>query len=159
MILLKFGGSSVADAKRIKQIAKIIDDYKNQKNLVIVVSALQGVTNLLEESGTHAVNGSAEFIGTLKTIESRHFEIINELVDSKNRTEIAAQIKMLCNEAEEICQGISILGEYSQRSKAKLLSLGERMSSGVISASLNNLGHTNKLINAQELLVTDDNCG
>ena len=157
MIVLKFGGSSVANAQRIKQIAKIIDEYKNQKSLVIVVSALQGVTNLLEESGTHAVKGSTDFIGTLKTIESRHFEIINELVDSKNRTEIAAQIKMLCNEAEEICQGISILGEYSQRSKAKLLSLGERMSSGVISASLNHLGHPNKLINAQELLVTDDN--
>jgi len=157
MIVLKFGGSSVANAQRIKQIAKIVNEYKQHKNLAIVVSALQGVTNLLEESGMHAVKGSNDFVGTLKTIESRHFEMINELVDSKNRTEIAAYIKMLCNEAEDICQGIAILGEYSERSKAKLLSLGERMSSGVISAALNHLGHPNKLINAQELLVTDDN--
>lgn len=157
MIVLKFGGSSVADAKRIRQIAKIIEEYKHHKKIVIVVSALQGITNLLEESGTLALNGTDNYNDTLNIIETRHFEIINELVDSKNRTEIAAHIKMLCNEAEEICQGIAILGEYSDRSKAKLLSLGERMSSGVISSALNHLGHRNQLINAQRVLVTDSN--
>ncbi len=157
MIILKFGGSSVADANRIRQIAKIIDEYKYQNNLIIVVSALQGVTNLLEESGYLALTGTNDYNDTLKIIENRHFEIINELVDSKNRTEIAAHLKMLCNEAEDICHGISILGEYSDRSKAKLLSLGERMSSGVISAAFNHLGHPNQLVNTQEILVTDSN--
>jgi len=156
MIVLKFGGSSVADAKRIRQIAKIIDEYKHHDRIAIVVSALQGITNLLEESGNQALNSSKAYYDTLKIIEDRHFEIINELVNPKNRTEIAAHIKMLCNEAEEICQGISILGEYSNRSKAKLLSIGERMSSGVISSALNHLGHRNQLINSQDIIVTDD---
>ena len=157
MIILKFGGSSVANARRIRQIAKIIDQYDHHSKISIVVSALQEITNLLEESGTLALGGTKDFNSTLKTIEDKHFEIINELVDPKNRTEIAAHIKMLCNEAEEICQGISILGEYSDRSKAKLLSIGERMSSGVISSSLNHLGHRNQLINAQKLITTDSN--
>jgi len=157
MIVLKFGGSSVADAQRIKQISTIINDYKQHKNLIVVVSALQGVTNLLEESGIKALNGDSDITTTLKTIECRHFDIINELVEAKNRTEIAAKIKMLCNEAEEICQGISILGEYSDRSKAKLLSLGERMSSWVISASFNQLGHHNQWVGAQDIFVTDSN--
>ena len=157
MIVLKFGGSSVADALRIRQISKIINQYDKNTNLIVAVSALKGITNLLEESGSLALTGTSDFSNTLKTIEERHFEIINELIEPKNRTEIAAHIKMLCNEAEEICHGISILGEYSNRSKAKLLSIGERMSSGVISSSLNQLGNSNKLINSQEFLITDNN--
>lgn len=55
MQILKFGGSSVANAERIEQLAKIIGRYKGQKQLVVVVSALQGVTNLLENSAKAAL--------------------------------------------------------------------------------------------------------
>lgn len=157
MIVIKFGGSSVANPKRIRQIAKVIENYSDKKPLIVVVSALAGITNLLEESGKQALQGSRDFTSTLQQVEDRHFEIINELVDPKNRSEIAAHIKMLCNEADEICQGIVILGEYSDRSKAKLLSLGERMSSGVISSALNHLGQRNSLIDTREIIITDDN--
>ena len=157
MIVIKFGGTSVADAKRIRQISKVLDKYSDKKPLIIVVSALAGITNLLEESGKQALEGSRVFIDTLQQIEDRHFDIINQLVDPKNRSEIAAHIKLLCNEADEICHGISILGEYSDRSKAKLLTLGERMSSGIISSALNHLGHRNQLINTSKVLITDDN--
>lgn len=157
MIVLKFGGTSVADAKRIRQIAKIITKYGEQPQLTIVVSALSGITNLLEKSGELALQGSPNFNQVIHEIEEKHFEIINQLVDPKNRSEIAAHIKVICNEAEEICQGISILGEYSNRSKAKLLSLGERMSSGVISSSLNHLGHRNQLLDTRKIIITDDN--
>jgi aspartokinase/homoserine dehydrogenase 1 len=155
MYILKFGGTSVADAKRIRQLSDVVSRYNNQKQLTIVVSALAGVTNLLEESGRLALEGSKKYADLVKQIEERHFEIINQLVDPKNRSEIAAHIKMLCNEAEEICQGILILSEYSSRSRAKLLSLGERMSSGVISSALNHLGHLNQLIDARKLIITD----
>jgi len=157
MIVIKFGGSSVADPKRIRQIAKIIDRYRETDKLIVVVSALAAVTNLLELSGNQALKGIKEYIDTLKTIEDRHFDIINQLVEPKNRSEIAAHIKMLCNEAEEICQGILILGEYSARSKAKLLSLGERMSSAVICSALNHLGHRNQLVDARNIIITDNN--
>ena len=157
MIVLKFGGSSVADSQRIKQISKILNtQYKDYSNITIVVSALQGITNLLEESGSLALKKD-NFTNIVKTIEERHFEIINELVSPKNRTEIAANIKILCNEIEDICQGIYILGEYSSHSKARLLSIGESMSSSVISYALNYLGHNNTLINTKELIITDNN--
>lgn len=157
MIVIKFGGTSVADANRLRQISKIIDKYSSNKPLIVVVSALSGVTNLLEESGALALNGSKEFLDTLQKVQDRHFEIINQLVDPKNRSEIAAHIKMLCNEAEEICQGIAILGEYSDRSKAKLLCLGERMSSAIISAALNHLGNINQWIDSRKIIITDNN--
>ncbi|MCK9205826.1 MAG: bifunctional aspartate kinase/homoserine dehydrogenase I [Salinivirgaceae bacterium] len=157
MIVLKFGGTSVADAKRIRQISGIIGQYEGSKKLAIVVSALSGVTNMLEECGKQALQNQKKYIDLIKEIEDRHFEIINQLVDPKNRSEIAAHIQLLCNEAEDICQGISILNEYSDRSKAKLLSLGERMSAGVISSALNHLGHRNHLLDTRNLIITDSN--
>jgi aspartokinase/homoserine dehydrogenase 1 len=155
MIVIKFGGTSVADAKRIRLVSDIINQYQEQAQLIVVVSALSGITNLLEESGKLALQGDKNFIETIQQIEDRHFEIINQLVDPKNRSEIAAHIKLLCNEAEEICQGISILGECSNRSKAKLLSLGELMSSGVISSAFNHLGHRNQLVDIRKVIITD----
>lgn len=156
MIVIKFGGTSVADAKRIRLVSNIVSQYQEQSQLIIVVSALSGITNLLEESGRLALQGEKDFSQTIQQIEDKHFEIINQLVELKNHSEIAAHIKMLCNEAEEICQGISILGEYSDRSKAKLLSLGERMSSGVISSALNHLGHRNQLLDSRKIIITDN---
>lgn len=157
MIVLKFGGSSIADAKKIRCVADIINKYNQQKPIVVIVSALADVTNMLENCGNQALNKLHNYIDTIKLIEDKHFEVINELVDPKNRSEIAAHIKLLCNEAEEICRGISILGEYSDRSKAKLLSLGEQMSSGVISSALNHLGCRNQLFDSCKLIITDNN--
>ncbi len=157
MIVIKFGGTSVADAKRIRQISVVINRYSEQKPLIIVVSALAGVTNLLEESSEQALTNSKNLAATLQKIEDKHFDIVNQLVDPKNRSEIAAHIKLLCNEAEEICQGISILRECSNKSKAKLLSLGERMSSGIICSALNHLGHRNQLIETRKIIITDNN--
>lgn len=156
MIVLKFGGTSVADAKRLRIVSEIIGSYHEASQLIIVVSALSGITNLLEESGKLALSGNKAFVDAIQQIEDRHFEIINQLIDPKNRSEIAAHIKILCNEAEEVCQGIAILGEWSNRSKAKLLSLGEQMSSGVISSALNHLGHRNQLLDSRKIIITDN---
>lgn len=156
MIVLKFGGSSVADANRIRQVSKVIDQYTNTQNLTIVVSALGGITNLLETSGQEAFNNDLNYQHTIQEIEDRHFAVINELINPKNRSEIAALIKMLCNAADQICHGISILNEYSDKSKAKLLSLGEQMSSSLISSCLNHLGHRNEWVDTGELIITDN---
>ncbi len=156
MKIIKFGGTSVANAQRIEQIANIISNYYKNDKLVIVVSALSGVTNLLEKCGNDALTGANAYTISLKEIEEKHFEIISKLVEAKNRSEIAAKIKMLCNEAEDICNGISILGEYSARSKAKLLSLGELMSSNLISCALNHLGHDNIWLDSRNIIKTDN---
>ncbi len=157
MIVVKFGGTSVADADRIKQIAHILAQYPEKKPLIVVLSALSGVTNLLEQAGVQSLSNNKDFEQTIQEIEHKHFDIINALVEAKNRSEIAAQIKMLCNEAEEICQGISILGEYSNRSKARLLSLGELMSSKLITSALQHLGVAASWFDTRQIFVTDAN--
>lgn len=156
MIVLKFGGTSVANANKIKEIANIVSRYIDKTNIVLVVSALSGITNQLEECGNQAVSDNKSFLDTIKLIEEKHFEIINALVVPKNHSEIAAKIKLFCNEIEDICRGISILKEYTDRSKARLLSLGELMSSVVISSALEHLGHKNQWVDSREIILTDN---
>ncbi len=137
MQILKFGGSSVANAERIEQLAKIVGRYGKQ-DLVVVVSALQGVTNLLENSAKAALEGSEQYTEFIDEIRRRHIEIINELVADDQKNAMTEFIKDRCAEANKICQSIKFLDECSDRTRAKLLSMGERMSSTLISASLNN---------------------
>ena len=157
MQILKFGGSSVANAERIEQLAKIVSRYKKEKELVVVVSALQGVTNLLENSAKAALEGSDQYTEFIDEIRRRHIEIINELVADDQKAAVTEFVKDRCAEANKICQSIKFLDECSDRTRAKLLSMGERMSSTIISASLNNLGLKNILVDSRNIIITDDN--
>ena len=156
MQILKFGGSSVANAERIEQLAKIVGRYGKQ-DLVVVVSALQGVTNLLENSAKAALEGSEQYTEFIDEIRRRHIEIINELVADDQKNAMTEFIKDRCAEANKICQSIKFLDECSDRTRAKLLSMGERMSSTLISASLNNLGLKNILVDSRDIIITDSN--
>lgn len=157
MQILKFGGSSVANAERIEQLAKIIGRYKNQDQLIVVVSALQGITNLLENSAKSALEGSEQYTEFVNEIRNRHIEIINELVADEQKNAMTEFIKDRCSEINKICQSIKFLDECSDRTKAKILSMGERMSSTIISASLNNLGKKNILVDTRNIIITDKN--
>ncbi|MBO7496509.1 MAG: hypothetical protein J6T98_08135, partial [Salinivirgaceae bacterium] len=131
MQILKFGGSSVANAERIEQLAKIVGRYGKQ-DLVVVVSALQGVTNLLENSAKAALENSDQYTEFIDEIRRRHIEIINELVADDQKNAMTEFIKDRCSEANKICQSVKFLSECSDRTRAKLLSMGERMSSTLI---------------------------
>ncbi len=155
MIVLKFGGTSVATPERIKQIANILSEYPKDKRFLIVVSALSQVTNLLDKAGKKAVAGSVDFTEELKEIETKHFDILNALIPAQAYSGVASQIKMLCSEAATICEGISMLREYTPKSKAHLLSLGERLSSFLISMALNFIGIENKLLDSSAIFKTN----
>lgn len=155
MQILKFGGSSVANAERIEQLSKIVDRYKGQDKLVVVVSALQGVTNLLENSVKSAIEGNEQYTESISEIKNRHIEIINKIVADTQKAELTTFVENCCSETSKICQSIKFLGECSDRTKAKLLSMGERMSSAVISAALNNFGQKNILIDARNIIITN----
>ena len=157
MQILKFGGSSVANAERIEQLAKIIGRYKSQDQIIVVVSALQGITNLLENSAKSALEGSEQYTEFIDQIRKRHLEIIDELVADGEKSAMEEFIKDRCSEINKICQSIKFLDECSDRTKAKILSMGERMSSTLISASLNNLGKKNILVDSRNIIITDKN--
>ena len=126
---MKFGGSSVADAERIKHVASIIQAYKDERPLVIL-SAMGDTTDHLLEAADFAVNGKVD----VSRIEKLHLDTAEILgID-------VPAVKELLGELKTLLTGISMLHELSKRSRDYLVSFGERMSVGLMSAYLNKCG-------------------
>lgn len=156
MIVLKFGGSSVGSVDSIRQVIKVIGDYPTEKQLVVVVSAMQGVTNLLEAAGEFSVANPKGYVNHIKEIEDKHKAVIEALVADDKKTELTQYVCELCREAEDICKGIEILREYSDKAKARLMSIGERLSSRLISAAFSAAGLDNEWVNSADFIITDE---
>ncbi len=126
MIVMKFGGSSVANAERIKHVASIIQAYKEERPLVIL-SAMGDTTDHLLEAADLAVNGKVD----IEKVEKLHLDTAKELdVD-------VPAVKELLGELKTLLTGISMLHELSKRSRDYLVSFGERMSVRLMAAYLN----------------------
>ncbi len=123
---MKFGGSSVANAERIKHVASIIQAYKEERPLVIL-SAMGDTTDHLLEAADLAVNGKVD----IEKVEKLHLDTAKELdVD-------VPAVKELLGELKTLLTGISMLHELSKRSRDYLVSFGERMSVRLMAAYLN----------------------
>ncbi|HRO84144.1 MAG TPA: bifunctional aspartate kinase/homoserine dehydrogenase I [Niabella sp.] len=157
MRVLKFGGSSVANAENIKKVNEIIKKSAQQDKTIIVVSALSGITDLLLQSGTKAADGDEVYKENIRTIEHRHFEAIKQLIPVAHQSQLLSLVKKSINEIEDICNGIFLLSEITPRTKDRLASYGEWLSSQIIAASLNYSDFEITWKDAKELIVTNSN--
>jgi aspartokinase/homoserine dehydrogenase 1 len=157
MRVLKFGGSSVANAENIKKVNEIIKKSAQQDKTIIVVSALSGVTDMLLQSGTKAADGDEVYKENIRTIEHRHFEAIKQLIPVAHQSHLLSLVKKSINEIEDICNGIFLLSEITPRTKDRLASYGEWLSSQIIAASLNYSSFEITWKDAKELIVTNSN--
>lgn len=136
MQVLKFGGSSVANADNIKKVIDIIHQKIKKDTTIVVVSALGGITDLLLESCTLAASGNESYKENLSVIEQRHLQSVRDLIPLTSQSSILSFVKTHCNEIEDICNGIFLLGELSARTKDRMGSYGELLSSKIIAAAL-----------------------
>lgn len=157
MKVLKFGGSSVADAARITEVVRIIQQELGEEKGVVVVSAMGGVTDTLLRCGTLASGGDESYKEVLKELELRHLETVKSLFPIAQQSAVLSWTKKLSNEIEDICNGIFLLGELSARSKDRIVSYGELISSGLLSQRLKIDGIENSWKDARELIRTDSN--
>lgn len=159
MKVLKFGGSSVANAANILKVIEIVKNKGDKEQLVIVASALGGITDLLEKCGEQARTGDEHYQQTLEDIEERHFKAIHELFPLKVQSPIIVDIKMILNELDDICSGIFLLRELFPKTRDLLLGFGERLSALIISGVFNIHHIETKLLDARDLIVTDETYG
>ena len=145
MIVMKFGGSSVANAERIKHVASIIKAYKEKKP-VVVLSAMGDTTDHLLEAADQAVKGIVDVEGVAKL----HKETA-ELLDVNIET-----IQDLLKELNQLLTGISMLKEISKRSRDYLVSFGERMSVRMMAAYLAKEGIPAKFYDAWDIGILSD---
>ncbi len=159
MKVLKFGGTSVANAANIKQSGKIILKNAAAGKQLVVVSALGGITDQLIMIGQMASNGNEEYKTVLETIEKRHLDTARELLPVTNQSGCLSMIKQHCNELEDICEGVFRLQELSLRTKDRIISFGELLSSKIISAFLFSLDEHEAWIDSREVIKTNSSFG
>jgi bifunctional aspartokinase / homoserine dehydrogenase 1 len=159
MQVLKFGGSSVANATNIKQVVNIIHQKTETHKTIVVVSALGGITDLLLKTAQLAVEGNETYKACLQEIETRHLTAIKELIPITAQSSTLSLVKKSCNAIEDICNGIVLLGELSLRTKDNIVHWGEYLSSQIITAKLIAEGCSAKWMDARTLIKTDSSYG
>ena len=155
MQVLKFGGSSVANEKNIKQVSSIIKEAISRDKTIVVVSALGGITDLLLQAGYLASNANNEYKQRLAEIKDRHLETVRLLLPLTHQSSILSTVIQLINDLEDICNGVYLLGELSDRSKDRIASFGEILSSRIMASYLQVSGLDNTWVDSRELIITD----
>jgi aspartokinase/homoserine dehydrogenase 1 len=159
MQVLKFGGSSVANAAHISKCIAIIHKAIEKDKTIVVVSALGGITDNLLHCATAASAGDESYLDWLKSIEQRHLDTVRELIPVTSQSSILSMVKKTCNELEDIFKGIFLLRELSARTKDCVLSFGELLSSRIISAGLISREVSNSWKDSRDLITTDSRFG
>lgn len=159
MQVLKFGGSSVANAENIQKVISIVEGALKKDRTIVVVSALGGITDKLIHCATLAASGDETYKQEVKQIEIRHLDTVRQLVPVSSQSSVLSLVMKLCNEIEDICNGVFLLGELSLRTRDRIISYGEVLSSKIISASIQAKGLVNCWKDSRELILTDSNYG
>ena len=147
MTVMKFGGSSVANAERIKHVASIIKAYKDKKP-VVVLSAMGDTTDHLLDAADKAVTGIVDISGVAKLHEDTAKELGVNI----------QSIELLLGELKQLLTGISMLKELTKRTRDYLVSFGERMSVRMMSEYLNKEGIPAKFYDAWDIgFISDSN--
>lgn len=157
MRVLKFGGSSVANAENINKIVSILKNKLEKEKLIVVVSALGGTTDALISSVVLASQGNVLYKEELKKIENRHLETVKELIPLIKQSRVLSMVVEHCNEIEDICNGVFLLQELTSRTRDRVMSYGELLSSKIISAKFQSVGLENEWIDARKIISTNSN--
>jgi aspartate kinase len=154
---MKFGGTSVGDASCIARVAQIVKDASSEGPVVVVVSAMSGVTNWLIEAATESERGDREPAAALfEALRQQHDAALAALIQSKERrAQIAARMEAIFVEGERLCKGTALLRELTPRTLDAVSSLGERLSAPMVAGAMEELGVRSESVEATELIVTD----
>jgi aspartokinase/homoserine dehydrogenase 1 len=154
--VLKFGGSSVADAGRIMAVARIIQDATKASSVVAVVSAMGGVTDRLLAAAASAVRGERDTLGDL---ERRHLEAVEMVAREGEWPQLCERVTVLVAEVRDLLRGVQLLGECSARTRDAISGMGERLSAPIVAAALRAIGVDAEPCDARDLIRTDRQFG
>ena len=134
MKVIKFGGTSVGSANSILSVKRIVEAINEP--LIVVVSALGGITDKLINTSKMAASGDASYENEFREIVYRHVEMIKEVIPAgESQVALQRQVGELLNELKDIFQGIYLIKDLSQKTSDTIVSYGERLSS-IIAAQL-----------------------
>jgi aspartate kinase len=155
MIVMKFGGTSVQDAKAIERAAAIVKGRLAQKP-VVVVSAMAKVTDQLLAMARAAGAGDRKTALKLcRTLQERHYNTAGELLGTALFTEFHGDLGADFENLEELLRGISAVGELTPRTTDYVAAFGEMLSSKIVTAAFAGMGLASALVDSRDCIVTD----
>ena len=157
MKVLKFGGTSVANAKNIELVKDIVS--KSTSKTAVVVSAFGGVTDLLLEAAQLASIHQESYKDVFLKIEERHINTIKELIPVTNQSKVLSKVKTELNILETLLEGAFFIGEITPKLSDKIVSYGELLSSYIISEYFIGQGLNAAYKDSRELIKTNVNYG
>ena len=159
MIVMKFGGTSVGSAERVRGLGERVREHLPRKPAV-VVSAFSGITDLLIRGARFALHRDPAAEAAVHELVARHNQAIDELVppgDVKSR--LLAHVEAVAGELRILYTGVHYLEELTPRSLDAISAMGERLSCQIVAAALERLGLPARAFEARNILVTDDSFG
>src|SRR5579863_206545 len=156
--VMKFGGTSVGSAERIRGAATIAAETAKSRSVVVVVSAMSGVTNtLIAAAGKSATGDEAAAEALTEALQTKHAEAIKALIsDIDARRELLVEVDSLIERAANYCRGCALLGELSPRALDVIAGMGERLTARITAAVLREMGCRGVAFDATDLIVTDE---
>ncbi|HUM27913.1 MAG TPA: aspartate kinase, partial [Anaerolineales bacterium] len=152
-LVMKFGGTSVGSVDALKSAIQIIRDAKKDwERVVVVTSAMSGVTNLLLDSAASASHGKVDSLPAAESsLREKHFAAADALIKNESlREQAKSEINTLIFSLVDLCKAIAVLGEASPRAMDTVASLGERMSVRLLGAVVHDAGIPAQAIESTE---------
>ncbi len=157
-LVMKFGGTSVGSADALVMATQIVKDARAEyPRVVVITSAMSGVTNLLLDTAALAAQGKVDSLPSAEsTLREKHFAAADTLIkNEKLREGTKADINVLIFSLVDLCKAIAVLGEASPRAMDAVASIGERMCVRLLGAVLEDAGVNAKAIESTEFVVTN----
>ncbi len=139
MKVLKFGGTSVGSVKSILSLKEIVETEARTQPVVVVVSALGGITDKLISISQMALEGDKRYRDEFEGIVERHHQMIDTIItDPKKRENLFQRVDSLFEQLKSIYFGVYLIHDLSRKTQDAIVSYGERLSSNIVAALVKN---------------------
>jgi aspartokinase/homoserine dehydrogenase 1 len=161
LIVMKFGGTSVGNAERFRQCAAIVGEAAKHDRIVVVVSAMAGVTDLIFKTIEAARHGDGPATEAhLQKFEGVHRQLIVGLLEPQHHTAANDYLAEVIAQLQNACHALSVLrSDISAQTADSLVALGERISAWVLARYLQQIGNHAEFVRAENVIITDSNFG
>ena len=139
MKILKFGGSSVGSTQNIRSVKNIVESTSHP--VIVVVSALGGVTDQLLRLSKKAAIGDISYHVEVEVLQQRHHQLVAEVIAPEKQQALLAQLDVLINELRSILYGVCLIQDLTQKTEDAIVAYGERLSSLICAALIEGASH------------------
>ncbi|MBQ6916557.1 MAG: bifunctional aspartate kinase/homoserine dehydrogenase I [Prevotella sp.] len=156
MKVLKFGGTSVGSVKSILSLKKIVETEARTQPVVVVVSALGGITDKLIATSQMALKGDDKWREEFDAMVTRHHQMIDTIItDDKKRVDLFNKVDQLFDQLKSIYYGVYLIHDLSKKTEDAIVSYGERLSSNIVATLIKG----GKRMNSRDFIRTEKKNG